>query len=116
MRGDLPASADATIGPGLRPAPENCLFDLEVTDHPGREMNVTAKRVLARLQLDGPGFRAGEGHTRLLVHAWAEEMEVVTRALVANRDFVAAGLERFHDLAALGQGDRETGADLADQL
>src|SRR3954470_9601429 len=79
-------------------------------------MGVALIRVLADLERDRPRLLAGEGDGGGLVHAGADQVEVVDRGLVLDLDRVLPRLERLHVLAALLDLDREAWADLAGQL
>src|SRR5436305_6756657 len=79
-------------------------------------MDVALVRVLALLELDRPGLRPGARDARLLVHARAEEVEVVHGRLVAHDDLVGAGLERLDVLASRRHLDGVAGPARSDEL
>ena len=91
------------------------LTHCEAADHPAREVNVALVRVLTLLELDRPGDSAGSRNAGCLVHAGAEEVEVVRGAFVVNRHLVSARFERLHGRTVVRQRDREAGPRGADE-
>src|SRR4051794_318407 len=88
---------------------------LEAALHACGGMRVALVGVLARLERDLPRLVSDEGDRRCLVHAFADQMEVVARGLVLDVDRVGARLERLHVLAVLLALDREAGANFTDE-